>query len=68
MTTIETVTTTVELPTDDLVSDDAQLAAVAFLARYSGRTLDAYCHDLPCSDLRGSRIPVLAACVSSQAR
>lgn len=46
MTTIETVTTTVEPPTDDFVIDDAQLAAVAFLARYSGRTLDAYRHDL----------------------
>jgi hypothetical protein len=40
MTTIETVTTTVELPTDDFV-DDAQLTAVAILARYRGRTLDA---------------------------
>jgi integrase/recombinase XerD len=29
-----------------LVHDEAQLAAVAFLARYSGRTLDAYRHDL----------------------
>jgi len=46
MTTIETVTTTLELPTDDFVIDDARLAAVAFLARYSGRTLDAYRHDL----------------------
>ena len=27
--------------------DEADLAAVAFLARYSGRTLDAYRHDLP---------------------
>jgi site-specific recombinase XerC len=26
--------------------DEADLAAVAFLARYSGRTLDAYRHDL----------------------
>jgi Phage integrase, N-terminal SAM-like domain len=26
--------------------DEAQLAAAAFLARYSGRTLDAYRHDL----------------------
>jgi len=46
MTTIETVTTTVDLPTDEFVIDEAQLAAVAFLARYSGRTLDAYRHDL----------------------
>ncbi len=29
-----------------LVHDEAQLVAVAFLARYSGRTLDAYRHDL----------------------
>jgi hypothetical protein len=28
------------------VADEAELAAVAFLARYSGRTLDAYRHDL----------------------
>jgi len=33
MTTIETTTTTVDLPGDDFVIDDAQLAAVAFLAR-----------------------------------
>lgn len=26
--------------------DDAELAAIAFLARYSNRTLDAYRHDL----------------------
>ena len=26
--------------------DEAELAAAAFLARYSGRTLDAYRHDL----------------------
>jgi hypothetical protein len=43
MTTVETTTTTVE-PRDDFVIDDAQLAAVAFLARYSGRTLEAYRH------------------------
>jgi hypothetical protein len=46
MTTIETTTTTIEMPRDGFVIDDAQLAAVAFLARYSGRTLDAYRHDL----------------------
>jgi site-specific recombinase XerD len=46
MTTIDTTTTTVEPPSDDFVIDNAQLAAVAFLARYSGRTLDAYRHDL----------------------
>lgn len=46
MTTIETSATTIQLPDNDFVIDDAQLAAVAFLARYSGRTLDAYRHDL----------------------
>jgi site-specific recombinase XerD len=46
MTTIETSTTDVQLPDDAFVADDAQLAAVAFVARYSGRTLDAYRHDL----------------------
>ena len=46
MTTIETTSTTIEMPRDDFVIDDTQLAAVAFLARYSGRTLDAYRHDL----------------------
>ena len=46
MTTIDTATTTLELPTDDFVVDDAQLATAAFLARYSGRTLGAYRHDL----------------------
>jgi integrase/recombinase XerD len=46
MTTIETAATTLQLPETDLVIDEAQLAAVAFLARYSGRTLDAYRDDL----------------------
>ena len=46
MTTIETTSTTVDLPRDHFVVDDGQLAAVAFLARYGGRTLDAYRHDL----------------------
>ncbi len=46
MTTIETSTKTVALPSDVSGIDEAQLAAVAFLARYSGRTLDAYRHDL----------------------
>ncbi|MDQ6613437.1 MAG: site-specific integrase [Actinomycetota bacterium] len=36
----------VELPQQDAPFDEAQLAAAAFLARYSGRTLDAYRHDL----------------------
>ena len=46
LTTIETTATGIDTSRDDFVIDDAQLAAVAFLARYSGRTLDAYRHDL----------------------
>jgi hypothetical protein len=36
----------VESGEDQLGFDEAQLAAVSFLARYSGRTLEAYRHDL----------------------
>jgi integrase/recombinase XerD len=46
MTTIESMTTTVERPNTGFEFDEAQLAAVSFLARYSGRTLEAYRHDL----------------------
>jgi site-specific recombinase XerD len=46
MTTLETKTTMVERSQQDTPFDEAQLAAAAFLARYSGRTLDAYRHDL----------------------
>jgi site-specific recombinase XerC len=35
-----------DMPRGPLAPDEAELAAVAFLARYSGRTLDAYRHDL----------------------
>jgi integrase/recombinase XerD len=45
MTTLEETTRTV-WGVEDETFDEAQLAAVAFLARYSGRTLDAYRHDL----------------------
>ena len=31
---------------ESITPDEAELAAIAFLARYSGRTLDAYRHDL----------------------
>ena len=41
-----TLTTTTGLPGTAIAHDPAQLAAIAFLARYSGRTLDAYRHDL----------------------
>ncbi len=40
------ITTTIELPGAEFAHDPAELAAIAFLARYSGRTLDAYRHDL----------------------
>jgi hypothetical protein len=46
MTMIDSVSTTVERPGIAFEIDEAQLAAVSFLARYSGRTLDAYRHDL----------------------
>jgi integrase/recombinase XerD len=41
-----TITTTIERPRGEFAVDPAELAAIAFLARYSGRTLDAYRHDL----------------------
>ena len=40
-----TTTTTITRFEPDLV-DEAHVAAAAYLARYSGRTLDAYRHDL----------------------
>jgi site-specific recombinase XerD len=46
MVTLDTTTTTIHAPGPEWVSDVAQLAAAAFLARYRGRTLDAYRHDL----------------------
>lgn len=46
MTTLEQPTTTLWRPPDATPFDEAHLAAAAFLARYSGRTLDAYRHDL----------------------
>jgi integrase/recombinase XerD len=45
-TTIESAATTIRDPGVDFEIDEAQLAAVSFLARYSGRTLEAYRHDL----------------------
>jgi hypothetical protein len=45
-TVIESVRTTVERPGVAFGIDEAPLAAVSFLARYSGRTLEAYRHDL----------------------
>ena len=45
MTTLD-FTAELDMPLRALAPDEAELAAVAFLARYSGRTLDAYRHDL----------------------
>ena len=41
MTALETTTTTVTTFIDRLCFDEAEVVAVAFLSRYSGRTLDA---------------------------
>jgi integrase/recombinase XerD len=44
--TLQATETAIRLPGPDVPVDEAQLAVVAFLARYSGRTLEAYRHDL----------------------
>src|SRR4051794_24134444 len=46
MTTIYSTATSLQRLDADGALDEAQLAAAAFLARSSGRTLDAYRHDL----------------------
>ena len=46
MTTIYSTPTSLQRLDADGAFDEGQLAAAAFLARYSGRTLDAYRHDL----------------------
>jgi hypothetical protein len=46
MTTIEAILTTIQHFDPNPAFDEAQLAAAAFLARYGGRTLDAYQHEL----------------------
>jgi site-specific recombinase XerD len=46
VTTIDSTRATIQLPEPDYLVDETHLAAAAFLARYSGRTLDAYRHDL----------------------
>jgi integrase/recombinase XerD len=46
MTTIKSAATTIRTSGFEFEVDEAQLAAVSFLARYSGRTLEAYRHDL----------------------
>jgi integrase len=42
MTMLESSSSTLQNPEDRLGFDEAQLAAASFLARYSGRTLEAY--------------------------
>ena len=46
MTTLATTDTTTIIDAQAPPLDEAEVAAAAFLARYSGRTLDAYRHDL----------------------
>jgi integrase/recombinase XerD len=46
VTTIDLNEATVERPGDRFERDEAELAAASFLARYSGRTLEAYRHHL----------------------
>ena len=46
MPTLATGTVTIQGFRAERLLDEAELAAVAFLARYSGRALDAYRHDL----------------------
>jgi integrase/recombinase XerD len=46
MTALGTMSMVMEVPQSEAGFDEAQVAAVAFLARYSGRTLEAYRHDL----------------------
>jgi integrase/recombinase XerD len=46
MTKLDSMTMRVEAFEEQAPPDPAQLAAVAYLARYSGRTLDGYRHDL----------------------
>ena len=46
MSTIQTTPRTIQPPEPQYLLDEAQPAAAAFLARYRGRTLDAYRDDL----------------------
>ena len=46
MTSVDSTGRTIAGVSEPCPLDEAQLAAVAFLARYSGRTLDAYRHEL----------------------
>jgi len=59
MTKLDSMTVRVEPFEEQTPLDEAQLAAAAYLARYSGRTLDAYRHDLRtwCGSASGALIP-----------
>src|SRR5438046_3439454 len=46
MAMLDSMVSALRRPYSELEIDEARLAAVGFLARYSGRTLDAYRHDL----------------------
>ena len=67
MTTIYLTATSLQRLDANGEFDEAQLAAAVFLARYSGRTLDAYRHDPPirCSEpaIGGSGRCALMRCV-----
>ena len=46
MTMLDSTVSALRRPYSDFELDEAQLAAAGFLARYSGRTVEAYRHDL----------------------
>ena len=46
MSILDSPTAALTILTEDPFFDEVQVAAAAFLARYSGRTLDAYRYDL----------------------
>ena len=65
MTTIYSTSTSLQRLDADGAFDEAQLAAAAFLARYSGRTLDAYRHDLRGFFQWSAGVGVTVACSSN---
>ena len=60
MSILDSPTAALTILTEDPFFDEAQVAAAAFLARYSGRTLDAYRYDLADASSSGPRMPNLA--------
>lgn len=48
MSILDSPTAALTILTEDPIFDEGQVAAAAYLARYSGRTLDAYRYDLRC--------------------